>query len=199
MARGADDAHLDAALKPALLMWEASKLDKMLPTRLEGEPADEADAAAAAAATACPLAAPSPIDVTVAACLPLRHERLPPRDDAPPLLDLLQSTSLPEPVAVEGSAEPARPPMLALVEDFPDLFKKEVLERLEPTDRTMLAQAGRPWLAAVLASGLPRLPKGVRVWLRLMEFCTSVERLAWAKANGCPWAGAYTLPLLSSS
>ena len=38
-------------------------------------------------------------------------------------------------VAAEGGAgasapEPARPPLLALVEDFPDLFKKEVLERL---------------------------------------------------------------------
>jgi hypothetical protein len=53
----------------------------------------------------------------------------------------------------------------------------------------MGAQVGRPWLAAVLASGLPRLPKGVTVRLRLKEFCTSAERLAWAKANGCPWGG----------
>jgi hypothetical protein len=36
-----------------------------------------------------------------------------------------------------------------------------VLERLDPMARTMLAQVGRPWLAAVLASGLPRLPTGV--------------------------------------
>ena len=39
----------------------------------------------------------------------------------------------------------------------------------------------------MLASGLPRWPKGVRVQLRLKEFCTSAERLAWAKASGCPW------------
>jgi len=31
------------------------------------------------------------------------------------------------------------------------------------------------------------LPKGVRVWLRLNDYCTSPERLAWAKASGCPW------------
>jgi len=71
---------------------------------------------------------------------------------------------------------------------LPDLFEQEVLKRLEPVDRTMVAQVGRPWLAAVLASGLPRLPKRPRVCLlRLREFCTSVERLAWARANGCPW------------
>jgi hypothetical protein len=66
-----------------------------------------------------------------------------------------------------------------------------VLERLDPTDLTMLAQVGRPWLAAVLASGLPRLPKGVTVRLQLSDFCTSAERLAWAKVNGCPWGITY--------
>jgi hypothetical protein len=77
---------------------------------------------------------------------------VPDDDDTCPLLDLLQT----------------------------DLFQKEVLERLDPMDRTMLAQVGRPWLAAVLASGLPRLStKGVRVLLQLEEFCTSGERLAW--------------------
>ena len=68
-----------------------------------------------------------------------------------------------------------------------DLFHTEVLERLDPMDRTMLAQVGRPWLAAVLASGLPRMPAGWSVWLRLREYCTSVDRLAWAKANRCGW------------
>jgi len=81
-------------------------------------------------------------------------------------------------------------PMLDLLETFPDLFMKEVLERLDLTDRTMVAQVGRPWLAAVLASGLPRLPNdGYTVRLRLAEFCTSVDRLTWAKANGCLLAG----------
>ena len=50
---------------------------------------------------------------------------------------------------------------------------------------------GRPWLAAVLTSGLTRLPKWPAVRLRLKEFCTSAERLAWAKANGCPWGSSY--------
>jgi len=69
----------------------------------------------------------------------------------------------------------------------PDLFVEEVLRRLDPMDRTMLAQVWRPWLAAVLASGSRRACPGVTVRLRLEEFFTSVERLAWAKANGCPW------------
>jgi hypothetical protein len=32
-----------------------------------------------------------------------------------------------------GPETVARQPLLALVEDFPDLFKKEVLERLDPS------------------------------------------------------------------
>jgi len=48
-------------------------------------------------------------------------------------------------------------PLLDLHEALPDLVEQEVLRRLGPTDRTMqsmLAHVGRPWLAAVLASGL---------------------------------------------
>ena len=78
-------------------------------------------------------------------------------------------------------------PLLDLLQLQTDLFQKEVLERLDPMDLTMLAQVGRPWLAAVLASGLPRVPMTPRVRLQLKEFCTSGERLAWAKANGCLW------------
>jgi len=81
-------------------------------------------------------------------------------------------------------------PLLDMLQRHLDLFAKEVLERLDPTARTMIAQVGRPWLAAVLASGHPRLPKEVKVRLQLKEFCTSVERLAWAnKANGDEWPG----------
>ena len=36
------------------------------------------------------------------------------------------------------------------------VLHKEVLYRLDPIDRTLLAQVGRPWPAAVVASGLPR-------------------------------------------
>jgi hypothetical protein len=78
------------------------------------------------------------------------------------------------------------PPLLDLLETFADQFAKEVLERLDPTDRTMLAQVGQPWLEAVLASGLPRLAWPT-VRLQLEQLCTSAERVAWVKANGCPW------------
>ena len=68
----------------------------------------------------------------------------------------------PGPVATDGGAgasatEPARPPMLALVEDFPDLFQKEVLERLDPVDRGLLGRTGSAVRAAVKRSGLPRV------------------------------------------
>ena len=71
--------------------------------------------------------------------------------------------------------------------ELPDLFEQEVLKRLDLVDRTMLAQVWRPWLAAVLALGLPRLPTRETVRHRLIQSCYSVERLTWAKANGCPW------------
>jgi len=85
------------------------------------------------------------------------------------------------------SPDPPSPLLCRLLQEVPLLFHAEVLRRLGPTALTMLSQVGRPWLATVLASGLPRLPKGVTVRLWLWEFCTSVERLAWAKANGCRW------------
>jgi len=72
-----------------------------------------------------------------------------------------------------------------LLEKVPEVFEAKVLPRLGCVDRTMLAQVGPPWHAAVLASRLSRT-QGV-VSLELEEFCTSVDRLAWAKANGCPW------------
>ena len=67
---------------------------------------------------------------------------------------------------------------------------------MDPIDRTFLAQAGGACRAAVAASDLPRagtrqeVLEGRRVWVvthKRRDFCTSVERLAWAKANGCPW------------
>jgi hypothetical protein len=66
---------------------------------------------------------------------------------------------------------------------------------LDPIDRTFLAQASGVCREAVTASDLPRAGTrrellGRSVWVvthKLREFCTSVERLAWAKASGCPW------------
>ena len=164
--RGGDDTHLDAALNPAPApLGEASALNNNTLLQVRGgEEAEEADAAAAAAAAtpARPLTVPQdPANVVVARRVVSQWRAYVAGRKACPLLDLLQR--------------------------HPDLFLVEVLQRLDPTARTMLAQVGRPWLAAVLASGLLRLPKGVRVLLQLREFCTCAERLAWAKANGCPW------------
>jgi len=163
-----------------------------------------------------------------------------------------------------STSEP--PPFLELLLCFPDLFEAEVLARLDPTDRAVLGQVGRPWLAAVVAAaaaaprvrpelgcmessknnaevaagvgarvgdspdmqGVPRagaaqariISNGTvasvgydmpRAWkhgytkdklsgsnmpcagksagfpLKLKDFVGSVERLAWAAVNGCPW------------
>jgi hypothetical protein len=85
-------------------------------------------------------------------------------------------------------------PLLDLLERFPDLFAQKVLPHVDPIDRTFLAQTGGAARAAVAASYLPRAGtrvevqgKGVwRVGHKVREFCTSVERLAWALNNGCP-------------
>jgi hypothetical protein len=46
----------------------------------------------------------------------------------------------------------------------------------------------KPWLAVVLANKLPRAGMTEEaVKLKVVDFVGSVERLAWAKANGCPW------------
>jgi len=90
-------------------------------------------------------------------------------------------------------------PLLDLLERFPDLFAQRVLQHLDPIDRTFLAQAGGACRAAVVASDLPRAggpredESGRSVWRvthQISELCTSVERLAWAKASGCPF-GVY--------
>jgi hypothetical protein len=157
METGADNAHLAAALTAALLEG-ASELNPLLQEEGGSEEVEEADAAAAAAR---PLAA------------------IPPRDE-----DVVRRVVARWRAFV---AERKGLLLLRLLEELPNLFFVEVLKRLDPTSRTMLAQVGRPWLAAVLASGLPRLPRGVTTRLRLRVFCKSAERLAWAKANGCPW------------
>ena len=121
----------DARLDAALnpALLEASELDTLLQEG-GGEEAEEADAAAAAAH---PLAAAPRADGEVLRRVVVRWRTFVSERKACPLLDLCQA--------------------------LPDLFGKEVLERLEPVGRTMLAQVGRPWLAAVLASGWPSLPR----------------------------------------
>jgi hypothetical protein len=74
-----------------------------------------------------------------------------------------------------------------LLEEWRDVLVKHVLARLDPTDCALLAQVGKPWLAVVVANNLPRAGQGGAVPLKIADFIGSVERLAWAKDNGCPW------------
>ena len=106
-----------------------------------------------------------------------------------------------ETVAAEGGACPSerpRPPFLALLEDFPDLFKKEVLERLDPVDRAMLGRTGSVVRTAVKRSGMPRVGGSAeepRVGIAF--FCRSLSTFVWAVANGCPWQLASTCQTLA--
>jgi len=90
------------------------------------------------------------------------------------------------------------PPLLAFLEEYPGMFQAEVLPRLDPADRAVLAQVASPLLAAVVAaaaapgaSALSRAGKSAGVPLKLVDFVGSTERLAWARENGCP-SGART-------
>jgi hypothetical protein len=51
----------------------------------------------------------------------------------------------------------------------------------------VLARVAKPWLAVVVANELPRAGQWGAVPLKLADFLGSIERLAWAKDNGCPW------------
>ena len=70
--------------------------------------------------------------------------------------------------------------------EWPDLLGL-VLARLDPTDCALLSRVGKWWLAAVVSRGLLRAGKRGALPLKLRAFVGSVEMLAWAKANGCPW------------
>jgi hypothetical protein len=79
------------------------------------------------------------------------------------------------------------PRLGGLLEKLPEVLAAEVLPWLGPTDLALFARVGQASRAAVLASGLPRAGTEGGGPLKLAELCGSVERLAWAKANGCPW------------
>ena len=83
-----------------------------------------------------------------------------------------------------------------LLEELRDVFAVEVLLRLDPTDLAMLARVGPASRAAVVASGLPRAGANGEVPLKLWAFLGSVEDLAWAKANDCPWVARVCAPPL---
>jgi hypothetical protein len=94
-------------------------------------------------------------------------------------------------------ADDNSPPLLDLLQRFPDFFHKEVLERLDPTARASLAGTGSVFRDAVYPRsifpfGLPALSTlAIRPHPRvfkLVEFIESVERLAWVGL------GRYCLP-----
>ena len=74
-----------------------------------------------------------------------------------------------------------------LLERLPEVLAAEVLPRLPPTDLAMVARVGPASRAAVMSSGMLRAGENVGLPLKLEQFVGSVERLAWAKANDCPW------------
>jgi hypothetical protein len=109
---------------------------------------EEVGEAGVAAAAARPLAARFPGNVDVARRVVERWRAFVAERKGVLLLRLIEE--LPD-------LFDAPTPLLDLAERHPVLFAVEVLQRLDPVDRTMLAQVGRPWLA-VLVSGLPRMP-----------------------------------------
>jgi hypothetical protein len=86
-------------------------------------------------------------------------------------------------------------PLLDPPERFRDLFAQKVLQHLSPSIAPSSRRQGghaerRSRPPTCLARGRDGWCRGgVCGWWtrRLMEFCSSVERLAWAKASGCPW------------
>jgi hypothetical protein len=105
-------------------------------------------------------------------------------------------------MAADGGAgvsapEPARPPFLA-VEDFPDLFQKEVLERLDRVDRALLSRTGSAVRTAVRRSGLSRIGSSAEEpRVGIARFCRSLATFVWAVANACPWQSATTCSTLA--
>ena len=66
-----------------------------------------------------------------------------------------------------------------LLDKLPDVFQMAVLPLLDPTDRALLGRASRVCRDAVGPSW--------DVKLSVKAFLTSVEMIAWAKDNRCPW------------
>ena len=75
-----------------------------------------------------------------------------------------------------------------LLGEWSDVFDFEVLPLLDPTTRALLGRCGQACRDAVLRS--PKLAgagRTVGVKLKVEEVVGSVQLLAWAKENGCPW------------
>jgi hypothetical protein len=98
-----------------------------------------------------------------------------PEDD---LLDFLRAAGL-----ITYPSPLLRP----LLVEWPEVLEAEVLPRLPLTDLALFARVGRSSRAAVVASGLPRAGTNGGALLKVEDFVGSVERLAWARDNGCRW------------
>ena len=84
---------------------------------------------------------------------------------------------------------PGSPLLGRLLEEWSSLFEAEVLPRMDPPSRAVLAQVNRAGRDAVRLSpaDLACAGRTVGVPLKLVNFVGSVGRLAWAQSNGCPW------------
>jgi hypothetical protein len=87
----------------------------------------------------------------------------------------------------DGDLDDTFPLLDRLLEDLPEVVERFVLPALDPTALALLARVRRRWHVVVVSSGLPCAGTTEGAPLRVTEFCGTVERLAWAKANGCPW------------
>lgn len=79
----------------------------------------------------------------------------------------------------------------ALLEWAPQVFECQLLPQLcnqgSSVELAMLAQCSRGLREAVIPSGLPRPVRHL-----VEDYVASVERLSWARRNGCPWVAATT-------
>jgi hypothetical protein len=87
----------------------------------------------------------------------------------------------------DGDYDDTFPLLDRLLEDLPEVVERFVLPALDPTALALLARVRRGWRTVVVSSGLRCAGIIEGVPLTVTEFCGSVEQLAWAKANGCPW------------
>ena len=113
------------------------------------------------------------------------------------------------------TAAPDDPPpsvlLAPLLEYLPDLFRKEVLRRLGPTDLASLAGAGRGFAAAVAATALMQWAKHAKLEafcldpLCLTSACEhaagggNLEVLEWLTTPAAPWVGYCTLTILNTA
>jgi len=82
----------------------------------------------------------------------------------------------------------ASPLLGRLLQELSAVFQREVLEKwLDPTECALFARACWKCGEAVASAGLMRAGDTEAVPLKLVACFASVELLAWAKANRCPW------------